>query len=219
MERPSRAARHRKKTSPDRRLNRLIAVVTVLVLLAAYYIMTVELEPKTPHERPIAEAPVDVVDSDEEEDEEPADEERRVEERPTVDEQPNESVERADEAKPEEEVVIETNDDPTSIISETIEDPNWEPIGTVQRGPHVSMYDGYSDDWKEKKRAIASAVGHDEQSLIYWKVKNGGSNSHAIGIVSTHDEQEKYQVYIEWIDGAGWKPTKVETLRTLQFDY
>ena len=219
MERPSRAARHRKKTSPDRRLNRLIAVVTVLVLLAAYYIMTVELEPKTPHERPIAEAPVDVIDSDEGEDEEPADEEERVEEESTVDEQSTESVGTVDEPELEKEAIVETNDDPTSVVEKTVEDPSWEPIGTVQQGPHVSMYDGYSDDWKEKKRAIASAVGHEEASLIYWKVKNGGSNSHAIGIVSTYDEQEKYQVYIEWIDGAGWKPTKVETLRTLQFDY
>lgn len=106
-----------------------------------------------------------------------------------------------------------------SIVSETIIDSNWEPIGTTQTGNHVSLYDGKSDDWNEKKKALAYATGLDENSMIFWKIKNGGSPQKSIGIVSSYDKSEKYRVYIDWVDGQGWMPTKMDVLNTLDFDY
>ncbi|MFS0575297.1 DUF1510 family protein [Sporosarcina sp. 179-K 3D1 HS] len=108
-------------------------------------------------------------------------------------------------------------DDP--IISETIINSSWKPIGTSQTGNHVSLYDGESVDWQEKKQAIAYSTGIPEESLIYWKIKNGGSPQKSIGIVSTKDKSKKYQVHLEWVDGAGWKPVKMDVLNTLDFDY
>lgn len=110
-----------------------------------------------------------------------------------------------------------TSDNP--IISETIVNTAWEPIATQQVGEHISSYDGSSVDWMEKKAAIAYAVGMSEDALIYWKVKNGGSTSKSIGIVSSKDQSDKYQVFIEWLDGQGWKPVKVDVLTTLNFNY
>lgn len=108
-------------------------------------------------------------------------------------------------------------DDP--VISETIIDSAWQPIGTSQTGNHVSLYDGESVDWQEKKQAIAYSTGIPEESLIYWKIKNGGSPQKSVGIVSTKDKSKKYQVHLEWVDGEGWKPVKMDVLNTLEFDY
>lgn len=114
-------------------------------------------------------------------------------------------------------VTIVPNDD--AIIEETIVNTAWEPIGTGQSGTHISKYDGESVDWNEKKKAIAYATGVAENDLIYKKIKNGGSSQKSIGIVSTKDNQQKYRVYLEWVDGAGWKPVKMDKLKTLDFDY
>ena len=96
---------------------------------------------------------------------------------------------------------------------------SWKPIGTTQTGEHVSLYDGKSVDWEEKKQAIAYATGLPSDSMIFWKIKNGGGPQKSIGIVSSRDSKEKYRVYLEWIDGQGWKPVKMDILTTLDFDY
>lgn len=110
-----------------------------------------------------------------------------------------------------------TSDDPNVV--ESIIDSSWTPIGTSQTGQHVSLYDGESDDWHEKKRALAYAVGINEESLFFLKIKNGGSPQKSIGIISTKDRGKKYRVFIEWVDGQGWKPVQVDVLHSLDFDY
>lgn len=110
-----------------------------------------------------------------------------------------------------------TSDDPNVV--ESIIDSSWTPIGTSQTGQHVSLYDGESDDWHEKKRALAYAVGINEESLFFLKIKNGGSPQKSIGIISTKDREKKYRVFIEWVDGQGWKPVQVDALHSLDFDY
>lgn len=105
------------------------------------------------------------------------------------------------------------------VVAETIVNTTWQAIGTEQIGEHISSYDGKSIDWIEKKKAIAYAIGYPVDSLNYKKVKNGGSPQKSIGIVDVKGSAEKYRVYIEWIDGQGWKPVKVDILTTLDFDY
>lgn len=125
-----------------------------------------------------------------------------------------------EEAKDEEEsgnvTIVPDNDE---IIKETVINPGWQPIGTVQTGVHESKYDGESVDWNEKKNAISYAVGHPEEELIFWKIKNGGGPQKSIGIASTKDKSEKYRVYLEWVDGKGWKPVQMDILNTLDFEY
>lgn len=101
-------------------------------------------------------------------------------------------------------------------VKESVVNPDWKPIGTKQTGEHVSRYDGESDDWYEKKEAIAYATGITENDLIYWRIQNGGSPQKAEGIVSDKSKDKKFKVYLEWVDGEGWKPVKMDVLETLE---
>lgn len=112
--------------------------------------------------------------------------------------------------------IVPDNDE---IIKETVINPGWQPVGTAQTGVHESKYDGESVDWNEKKKAISYAVGHSEEELIFWKIKNGGGPQKSIGIASTRDKSEKYRVYLEWVDEKGWKPVQMDILNTLDFEY
>lgn len=103
-----------------------------------------------------------------------------------------------------------------STVSQSIIDDTWKPVGTSQTGEHVSLYDGKSVDWNEKKQALAYATGLPADSMIFWKIKNGGGPQKSIGIVSSRDSKEKYRVYLEWVDGEGWKPVKKDILTTLE---
>jgi hypothetical protein len=105
------------------------------------------------------------------------------------------------------------------VIAETVVDTSWKPIGTTQTGEHTSLYDGASVDWKEKKQALAYATGLPEDSMIFWKIKNGGGPQKSVGVVSSRDSAQKYRVYLEWVDHEGWKPVKIDKLTTLDFDY
>lgn len=105
------------------------------------------------------------------------------------------------------------------VIKETVIDTSWQPIGTTQTGEHISSYDGKSVDWEEKKKALAYATGLPYDSMIFWKIKNGGGPQQSVGIVSSRDNEKKYRVYLEWVDEKGWKPVKMDVLTTLDFDY
>lgn len=114
-------------------------------------------------------------------------------------------------------VTYVTPDD--EIIAETIINATWQPIGTTQTGEHASQYDRASVDWVEKQQALAYATGLSQDSMIFWKIKNGGGPQKSVGIVSSTNKAEKYRVYLEWVDGEGWKPVKMDVLNTLDFDY
>lgn len=135
-------------------------------------------------------------------------------------EEPAESVSNDETAADGEEsgtvTVVPDNDD---IILETVTNPAWTPIGTSQTGEHVSEYDAESVDYNEKKKAIAYATGFSEDELYYKRVKNGGGPQKSVGIVTTKDGSKIFRVHIDWIDGKGWKPVKMDVLKTLDFDY
>lgn len=94
-----------------------------------------------------------------------------------------------------------------------IVNPDWKPIGTTQTGEHVSKYDGNSDDWNEKKKAISYATGLSEDELYFERIQNGGGPQKSEGIVRSKDNSKKYKVYLEWVDGQGWKPVKMDVLK------
>ena len=97
-------------------------------------------------------------------------------------------------------------------VEEAYSDPSWKPIGTEQSGEHVAQYEKGSTDWNEMERAIAYGAGIDQNNMTLWYLQNGGDPNKAIGTVSPKDGSSTYRVYIEWVDGEGWKPTKVEKL-------
>jgi hypothetical protein len=111
--------------------------------------------------------------------------------------------------------VIRTPSD-EGIVEETIVDTSWKPIGTEQSGEHVSVYEKGHIDWQEKIGAMAYATGIPENEMIVWFVKNGGGPQKSVGTVSTKDKAEKYNVHLEWVDGEGWMPVRLDKLNTLE---
>ncbi len=97
-------------------------------------------------------------------------------------------------------------------VEEAYSDPSWKPVGTEQSGEHVTQYEKGSTDWNEMEQAIAYGAGIDHSNMTLWYLQNGGEPNKAIGTVSPKDESSTYRVYIEWVDGEGWKPIKVEKL-------
>ncbi len=100
-------------------------------------------------------------------------------------------------------------------IKKTTENPNWQPIGTDQAGDHTSVFDRDSVDWTEMVQTISYATGVEESNMTIWFLGNNGHNR-AVGTISAKDTKEKFKVYIDWVDGQGWKPTKVEELHEIE---
>ncbi|WP_163970078.1 YrrS family protein [Oceanobacillus halotolerans] len=116
----------------------------------------------------------------------------------------DESVSNQEQVELEE---VETDDDNVSHAFTG----NWQPVGTEQEGPHTTVFDEESQDWKEMREAVLMATGLTEDNLIEWRYENGGDQK-VIATVSDLEETEIYRVYLSWIDEQGWKPTRVEIL-------
>ena len=52
--------------------------------------------------------------------------------------------------------------------------------------------------------------------MIVWFLGNGGRPDKSIGVVSSNNKSEIHRVYLQWVDGQGWKPEKMEVLNTLE---
>ena len=46
---------------------------------------------------------------------------------------------------------------------------------------------------------------------MWWLERNGGPEK-AIGTVAPKDQSTTYRVYLQWVDGKGWKPVKMQEL-------
>ncbi len=90
---------------------------------------------------------------------------------------------------------------------------SWKPVGTAQTGEHSADFTKDGTDWTEMEKAIMYGAGQTEGSYTLWWLQKGENpTSQAIGTISPKDNSVTYRVYIDWIDGQGWKPTKVEEL-------
>lgn len=102
----------------------------------------------------------------------------------------------------------------SSDVEQTIVNPGWKAVGTEQTGEHVATYDDSSQDWAEMLKAISYATGvTEDQMTVIWLGNNGGPQD-AKGTILDKESGEKYKVEITWEDGNGWKPTKVEKLKS-----
>ncbi|RIJ67533.1 YrrS family protein [Rummeliibacillus sp. POC4] len=107
-------------------------------------------------------------------------------------------------------------------VLKVVTDSNWKPTKTSQKdkgSSHVSSYTKGSVDWNEKITTIANTAGLDEKDMIVWYVKNGGSPDTSVGIVSSKDKEKSYRVSLKWVPEEGWKPTKLEVLKTYKGAY
>lgn len=219
--RESRFGKREKRKKTNVILNSLIALVIILIIFVSAKIFfggnndqalpadeqtasennSKQNEKSEDNQNKEAEEDKDNVDKDSEEDEKEAEENEADE---------NEEEEESEEAK--EQVVTEGGSAPD--VEKTIENPAWKPVGTSQSGEHTAVYDQNSADWQEMLNAITYATGVDQGNMTVWFLGNNGPNS-SVGTISTKDQSEKYRVYIDWVDGEGWKPSKVEVLNEI----
>ncbi|MGI2326514.1 YrrS family protein [Planococcus sp. YIM B11945] len=105
------------------------------------------------------------------------------------------------------------------VVEESVINTSWEPVKTKQTGDHVSDYNQGSVDWNEKISAITYATGLKESDMYVMRLENGGGPQKSVGVVKSKDESKKYRVHLEWVEGKGWKPVKMDILRTLEGAY
>lgn len=80
---------------------------------------------------------------------------------------------------------------------------------TQGQGDHVTDFTKGSEDWQEMTQAVSSATGLGNDNMIVWWMGNGGGPNKAVSRVSSKDKQTSFEVQLEWVNGAGWKASKV----------
>ncbi|WP_307269866.1 YrrS family protein [Peribacillus sp. V2I11] len=213
--------------------NIAIAIVSILIVIVAVTIFLsddgTESKKATTEPKQIAETDKgkevdkpagkeEEMDSEKEDavgDSEATEEDAEKEDSKATDEDAEEKAE--DDADPEkagDAELVEVEGSGDGNVAATYTSEGWKPVGTEQSGEHTTSFEKGSVDWNEMSKAIASGAGIDEGSMKLWWLQNGGSPTTAIGTVSEGDNPKTFRVYIEWVDGSGWKPVKVEELKT-----
>ncbi len=212
-------SRMNKKNRSNSVLNMMIGLVFTLILITAAFIFMDKEEGSIEQPESVKIAP----DTDQPVVEEPKEDESDA---GAEDSEEVEATPEEPEAEPEETeegtvtggtITKEDSNDP--VVEETIINTSWEPVGTSQKGEHVSVYQKGSADWNEKIKAISYATGLAEDDMYIMMIKNGGGPQKSIGVVQSKDQSEKYRVHMEWVDGEGWRPVKLDVLKTLEGAY
>ncbi|RWR15193.1 DUF1510 family protein [Siminovitchia fortis] len=124
----------------------------------------------------------------------------------------NEDEPDAEEDKDEEGKLEESESDEPNV-EKVLVNPAWKPIGTEQVNGHQSSYNMGTTDWNEKLKAAAYAVDIPVDNMTAWWVTGGDNPENQAELtVSAKGSDETYRVYIEWVDGEGWKPVEVKKL-------
>jgi cytoskeletal protein RodZ len=210
----SRSGYRAKRKKTNLVLNSLIVIVLLLIIFVAYTIFSAGSDKAaTKKETPITKTvkhtkPKSNDKKDTQKDEGSADQN-------SSDNQSSEETTAPAETDQSQAVV--TDGGSSSNVVKTVENPAWKPVGTSQTGPHTPTYDDKSVDWQEMLNAISYATGLEQGNMIVQFLGRDKTTTNAsIGTVSSKDKQQKYKVYIKWVDGQGWQPTKVEELSEIQ---
>jgi cytoskeletal protein RodZ len=212
-------------------LNMMIGLVFTLILITAAFIfldkeegsieqpesvkIASDSEQQVQENSPDAESEGDTAGSAEENNDEEAD--KKAEEQAKEEEKAEKAKETKEGKVTGGTITKEDSNDP--IVEETIINTSWEPVGTSQKGEHVSVYEKGSADWNEKIKAISYATGLAADDMYIMMIKNGGGPQKSIGVVQSKDQSKKYRVHMEWVDGKGWSPVKLDVLKTLKGAY
>ncbi|MFZ0370308.1 MAG: YrrS family protein [Halobacillus sp.] len=116
-----------------------------------------------------------------------------------------------DASEEENDVVIEESD--KENVAKIVK-KDWQPVPTEMNtsGNHTISYNENSQDWNELIKAVSKATGLSKENMITWWIGNGGSPQKAEATVSNKEKTEHYRVFIQWVDGEGYKPVKLEVL-------
>ncbi|WP_077214059.1 YrrS family protein [Bacillus dakarensis] len=219
----SRYNQRSKKRKTNLILNSLIGVVLLLIVVVSATIFLGGNDEQAATEVPNKAEKQETADQEEKEQEEQKSDgqEEEVEEDPVLDEKPDEDLaenETEEDQADGQEEELDPEDTSGQVVKQggsspevirTIINPDWKPVGTVQEGEHVNVYDGV--DWDEMVRAISYATGIEKDNMTIYFLGNNGHNK-SVGTVYPKNKEVIYRVYIEWVDNQGWKPTMVEEL-------
>ncbi|MGG4168783.1 YrrS family protein [Rossellomorea vietnamensis] len=149
---------------------------------------------------------------DEQKDEDKKKEDKKKEDEKKKDESSDENQDSvALDGEDQSKMKVEESTEPNVV--KTMVHPDWKPIGTEQTGEHVSVYDEGTVDWQEKIKATSYATGIPEENMTIWWMEGNGGPQKSMATVTTKDTKTPYRVYLQWVDGKGWQPTKVQELK------
>lgn len=235
---PSRLKNKKNKSNSNSILNGMIGLVFALIIITGAFIFldnddeeasqteTVEIdsgtEQQTSENNNNEEQPAAAAEEDADNDSDESAEASTDESEDAANDSADEKTEETDKTKEGTvtkggTITREKSNDP--IVNETVINTSWEPVGTVQTGDHTSVYDESSVDWKEKIDAISYATGLSADNMYVMRLQNGGGPQKSIGVVQSKDTSEKYRVHLEWVDSKGWKPVKMDVLKTIEGAY
>ncbi len=191
----------------DKYLYMLIAVVGVAIIATLVILISGDSEPTDKAESP---AKSEQVATD---DEKANPQDTKA---PVTDDESEETTSSEDTKDMSENTVLPSAD---PFVEEVQINQAWTAYPTEQTGPHESMYEKGHIDYEEKLKAIFSVLDIPQDNSIVLSVKNNGSTTTSIAVVTSMDKSKKYRVSIEWLDGEGWKPTRLEVLNAVEGAY
>ena len=181
----------------NRKLNYLIAIVSVLIIISTVIILNTRYE-----------APAEEVSENEQ---------QSPEQTETAKEEHSEADSEGVVTVPTEEIDATDNIIAQSADANVIEvwtNDAWQPYPTQQTGNHTSVFEKGNIDYEEKLAAAFSVLPIEQQSSYVLSARNNGDTKSARIVVTNKDKSENYRVIIEWIDGQGWKPVSVDVLHS-----
>lgn len=213
----SRSGYRAKRKKTNLILNSLIVIVLALIFFVAYTIFLSGDDKASPKEEQTKTA---ANEASEKEDKNTEDKTAVEETEKDSDSEENADEESEEASAPEQEdeaQAVITEGDGSSNVLRTIENPSWKPVGTVQTGEHTPVYDSSSVDWQEMITAISYATGLEQSNMtVYWLGRDKTTGTGSFSTVASKDKTQKYNVYLQWVDGEGWKPVKVEELSAIE---
>jgi hypothetical protein len=196
----SRSELRAKRRKTNLILNTLIAIVIILILIVGGRIF---FGGDNPNEQDVAAV--------QPKSEKPSPQEDSSEPKPSSKENDDADDNEEDQAEEDGELIEKESDEPN--VEKVIIDPNWEPVGTEQANGHQSSFTEGTVDWNEKLKAVSYAAGIPQDNMILWWIEGGQDRQNeAIATVSARGSDDTYRVYIQWVDGEGWKPVEVKKL-------
>lgn len=198
----------------NKNLNVLIAIVAIAIVATLAIIISKDPVPK---DQADAKDANEQVSSDEQQSAEDQTGTGITDENDKDDENVTEETDNGEETADVVENTVLPSADP--IVQEVQVNDTWTAYPTEQTGPHSSIFEKGHIDYEEKLKAVFSVLDLEQENSIVLRVKNNGSASTAIAVVTSKDNEQMYRVSIEWIDGEGWKPTRLEVLNTVEGAY
>ncbi len=205
----------RKKTNVV--LNTLIVVVLLLIIFVAYNIFASGNDSTSTSK----------TESTKTEQTKTADKEKTTDKDTTTDEKTKDNTVSSDDSSSSKDNTVSSDDSSSSKDETTAEQDSQETTtpeqpedtqavgtddgssATTQTGEHKMTFEG--EDWQAMVNAISNATGLDQSNMtVYWLGSDKSTSNAAVGTVASKDKSQKYKVYIKWVDGQGYVPTKVE---------